>query len=75
MRKIIFFITIVIILVSLNWFRELVAQDLSNVPVEQKAELMKLYKARKSGLSDKPGVYKTPEIYEDSTNFQLDLRN
>ncbi|MCH9023767.1 MAG: SLBB domain-containing protein [candidate division Zixibacteria bacterium] len=75
MRKIIFFVTLVIILVSLNWFRELTAQDLSNVSDEQRAELMKLYKSRKSGVPDKPRVYKTPEIYEDSANFRQNFRN
>ncbi|MCH7689616.1 MAG: SLBB domain-containing protein [candidate division Zixibacteria bacterium] len=74
MRKIIFFVTLVIVLVSLNWFRELTAQDLSNISDEQKAKLLKIYKARNSGVPDKPRVYKTPEIYEDSANFRLDLR-
>ena len=74
MRKIIFFITLVIVLVSLNWFRELVAQDLSNVSNEQRAELLQLYKAQKSGVSDKPRVYKTPEIYADSANYQSKFR-
>ena len=74
MRKIIFFVTLVIILVSLNWFRELVAQDLSNVSDEQKAEIFKLYQARKSGVADKPQIYRTPEIYEDSTNSRFNLR-
>ncbi len=73
MRKIILFAALVIILVSLNWFRELVAQDLSNVSDKQKAELFKHYKARKSGVSDNPRIYKTPEIYENSTNSQLGL--
>ncbi len=73
MRKIILFAAFVIILVSLNWFRELVAQDLSNVSDKQKAELFKHYKARKSGVPDNPQIYKTPEIYENSTNSQLGL--
>ena len=41
---------IVIILVSLNWFRELVAQDLSAISDQDKASLLKKYHT-KQGVS------------------------
>ena len=73
MRKIIFFVTLVIILVSLNWFRELAAQGMSNVSDQRRAELLKRYKSNKTATTDIPHVYQTPPIYESSADSQTGL--
>lgn len=67
MRKLFLFGLFVIVLVSLSWFRDLMAQDMSNLSDDQKAELLKLYKSKKGAKPESGDVYKTPEIFEDST--------
>ena len=66
MRKIFLFTLFVIVLVSLSWFKDLLAQDLSDISDEQKKELMKLYKSKKNAPTESQDVYSTPEIFEDS---------
>jgi len=78
MRKVFFFVLLVIVLVSLNWFKDLLAQDLSNMSDDQKEQLLKLYKSKKSSPSESGDVYTTPDIFEDSldakaTNVQKNL--
>ena len=67
MRKILFFVLLVIVLVSLSWFKDLLAQDVSKLTDDQKEQLMKLYKSKKTTQPESPGVYTTPDIFEDST--------
>jgi protein involved in polysaccharide export with SLBB domain len=67
MRKFLFFGLLVIVLVSLSWFRELLAQDMSNLSDDQKQQLLKLYKSKRGGQAESGDVYKTPEIFEDTT--------
>lgn len=66
MRKVFFFSLLVIVLVSLSWFKDLLAQDLSKVSDEQKKELLNLYNSKKIAKSSNSEVYTTPEIYNDS---------
>lgn len=72
MRKVFFFSLLVIVLVSLSWFKDLLAQDLSNVSVEQKKELLKLYNSKKSAKTSGSEVYTTPEIYNDMLDDERD---
>ncbi len=72
MKKLLFFALLVIVLVSLNWFRELWAQDLSKMSEDQKKELLKLYESKKPIQSASSNVYTTPEIYGDSTDIPLE---
>ncbi len=66
MRKVILFLLLVIILVSLNWFRELIAQDLSplkNKVIQNDTELYKRFE--KVTLSDKGyDYYKSPLVLD-----------
>ncbi|HEX2897857.1 MAG TPA: hypothetical protein VHP63_07400, partial [candidate division Zixibacteria bacterium] len=66
MRKVFFFSLLVIVLVSLSWFKDLLAQDLSKVSDEQKKELLKIYNSKKGAKPSSTEVYTTPEIYNDS---------
>ncbi len=64
-KKLVFIIILVIILVSLNWFRTLRAQDLSSLSQDEKELLLKKYKDKipKSTSGD---VYQSPQIFDDS---------
>ncbi len=66
MRKLLFLIIIVIILVSLNWFRELMAQDLSTLSDHQKASLLQKYQGRLADTSRDSDHYRTPKIFDTS---------
>ncbi|MGD8604871.1 MAG: hypothetical protein PVF49_09920, partial [Anaerolineales bacterium] len=65
MRKLILMAMIVIILVSLNWFREVFAQDLQNLSDLEKQALKEKYQQQilNSGQAES---YKTPPLF-DST--------
>lgn len=69
MRKLLFLIIIVIILVSLNWFRELVAQDLSAISDQDKASLLKKYHTTLADSSRASNSYKTPAIFETTDSI------
>ncbi|HKK20827.1 MAG TPA: SLBB domain-containing protein [candidate division Zixibacteria bacterium] len=62
-KKLLFIIVLVIILVSLNWFRSVLAQDLSSLSPEEKQLLLKKYKDKipKTEPSD---VYQSPQIFD-----------
>ncbi len=64
-KKLLFVIVLVIILVSLNWFRTVLAQDLSSLSPEEKQLLLKKYKDKipKTEPSD---VYQSPQIFDKS---------
>lgn len=68
MRKIIGFIILIIILVSLSWFQTTKAQDLSQLSDRQKAELFRTFQASRAGKSSLP-TYRTPDIYDSSKQF------
>jgi len=72
MKKFLFFALLVIVLVSLNWFKNLWAQDLSKMSEDQKKELIQLYKSKKPANLESSEVYTTPEIYEDSIKSGVD---
>lgn len=70
MRKVILCVLLIIILVSLSWFKELVAQDLSQLKgnlSQSEQELLKKYQSGSSyrGSAD---YYQSQKIY-DSSNF------
>lgn len=67
MRKILLFALIVIVLVSLNWFRELKAESLADLSNADKA-ILKERLERKVPSTKKTGVYETPTIF-DSTDI------
>ncbi len=73
MKKFLFFALLVIVLVSLNWFKNLWAQDLSNMSEDQKKELIKLYKSKNPAPSETSEVYTTPEIFEKSVDMPAAL--
>ena len=72
MRKVFFLAILVIVLVSLNWFKNLWAQDISKMSEGQKEQLVKLYKSKKSSQSAGSDVYTTPDIFEDSIKTAYD---
>ena len=70
MRKLLFLIILVIILVSLNWFRELLAQDLSAISDQDKSALLKKYHTKLAdGKTTDPENYRSPSIYESSDSL------
>ena len=62
-KKLVFIIILVIILVSLNWFRTARAQDLGSLSAEEKELLLKKYK-NQIPSSTQTGVYQTPQIFD-----------
>ena len=69
MRKILLFALVVIVLVSLNWFRELKAQNLADLSEADKT-LLKKKLDRKMPTDNQVNVYETPPIF-DTTNTTL----
>ena len=73
MRKLLLLLILVIILVSLNWFNKLVAQDLSQLNADEKEALMQKYRAAmqartSAGSTD---TYETPPLYDSGTVVRL----
>ena len=66
MRKILLFALVVIVLVSLNWFRELKAQSLADLSDADKTILKKQLE-RKLPSNSSSNIYETPVIF-DSTD-------
>jgi len=63
-RKILIIAILVIVLVSINWFQSLVAQDLSQLSDEEKQALIDKY--RKSAPKQDPNKsYKSADLYGD----------
>jgi hypothetical protein len=69
MRKILLFALVVIVLVSLNWFRELKAQSLADLSEADKT-LLKKQLEHKMPAKRQVDVYETPPIF-DSTDATL----
>lgn len=65
MKRVFAFVILVIVLVSLSWFKDLLAQDLSELTDEQKKELLQQFKSKRPVQSESGDVYVTPEIYGD----------
>jgi protein involved in polysaccharide export with SLBB domain len=65
MRRIVIFIITVIILVSLNWFRSLFAQDINSLSEAEKAALLSTIK-NDLPAGESRGYYKTPGIYDSA---------
>lgn len=74
MRKLLFLIIIVIILVSLNWFRELMAQDLSILSDHEKASLLQKYQGRLADSARDSDHYHTPKIFDSSHAVGVPVR-
>lgn len=72
MRRLSFLFLLVIILVSLTWFRELLAQDLLSLSPEDKQQLMEQYRQRQPKATH-GDVYHSPEIYNADTTGQTGM--
>lgn len=66
LKKLLILVAIVIILVSLNWFEVLAAQDLSSLSPEMKAALLEKYNSRGAD-EDAQRYYTTPDLYQVSS--------
>ncbi len=67
MRKFILFLILVIILVSITWFRAVLAQDLSSLSPEEIARLKARYEQQAAGTpQQQPNVYRSPQIFDDT---------
>ncbi|HPI32823.1 MAG TPA: SLBB domain-containing protein, partial [candidate division Zixibacteria bacterium] len=68
MRKLIIFILLVIVLVSINWFRRAMAQDLGSLSTEDIARLRRQYEQKSAPAPQpEPGYYESPRIFEEDT--------
>ncbi|HOP06266.1 MAG TPA: SLBB domain-containing protein [candidate division Zixibacteria bacterium] len=68
-KKILILAVLVIVLVSMNWFRVLLAQDLSSLSEDQKAELFRQY--RRNRTQDAPErYYRSADLFgQDSSSL------
>ncbi|MFQ5500331.1 MAG: SLBB domain-containing protein, partial [Candidatus Zixiibacteriota bacterium] len=64
LRRSVLFAILVIILVSLNWFKSLLAQDLSSLSEEQKQQLLQKYRSNQPAKEDQK-VYVSPDFRPD----------
>lgn len=73
MRKLIVLLILVIILVSLNWFNKLLAQDLSQLSADQKAELLEKYRTsmQTRSAAESSDSYQTPPLYDSQVVARL----
>ncbi|MFZ5980492.1 MAG: SLBB domain-containing protein [Candidatus Zixiibacteriota bacterium] len=72
MRKVIFYLLLIIILVSLSWFRELIAQDLSQMKQnlsQSEQELLNKYQ-NSAAKPNHPDYYQSQSIYDSSNYFK-----
>ena len=65
MKKILFFTILIIVLVSLNWFKSAFAADLNSLSDEQKQELLKKYQS--TVTPDKKQSYQTADFGESAS--------
>ena len=65
---VLFLLAIIIVIVSLSWFRTAKAQSVSGISEEEKARLTELYRKKmtESRATGESNSYRTPQIY-DST--------
>lgn len=64
MRKLLLFVILVIVLVSINWFRGVLAQDLSSLSPSQIEQLKRKYGNAQPATDNGPTYYESPEIFE-----------
>jgi len=69
MRKLLIFSALVIVLVSLNWFRELMAQDLSSLSEAERASLLKKF-GKSLPAGEASDYYRTPPIYDSTVGVR-----
>ena len=69
MRKLLVILTLVIVLVSLNWFRDLFAQDLGSLSDAEKAALLRNISKAAPAKRD-AGYYETPSIYDSTVTIR-----
>ncbi|UCD64766.1 MAG: SLBB domain-containing protein [Candidatus Zixiibacteriota bacterium] len=62
-RRLVLILSLVIVLVSLNWFQELLAQDVAGLSQEEKKALLEDFAARPAEDAGK-AVYRSPEIFK-----------
>ncbi|MDF1543922.1 MAG: SLBB domain-containing protein [bacterium] len=62
-RKISIITILVIVLVSLNWFRELMAADLSTISPAERARIQEQWDQAKELEADQESRYQTPDIF------------
>jgi protein involved in polysaccharide export with SLBB domain len=67
--RILFLLLLIIILVSLNWFRVVVAQDLSDLTDEEKLRLF-MQKRNTAGQKHEENYYRSPVTFEDLQKLQ-----
>lgn len=65
MKRLLFIIAIVIVLVSLNWFHEVYAGELDNLTPEQKEALLKKLRTQPNPEANQY-YWETPEIFESA---------
>ena len=65
LRKILFIVSLVIVLVSLNWFNELLASDMDNLTVEQREALLKKLRTPPAGQANS-NYWETPQIFQEN---------
>lgn len=65
-KKLLIWLIPIIVIVSINWFKDALAQDLSQLSATQKAELLAQY--RKTGkVPAEKSYYQSPDLFSDST--------
>lgn len=68
MRKFIVFILLVIVLVSINWFRHALAQDLGSLSAADIARLRQQYEQKTPpAMQGRSGYYESPPIFDSDT--------
>ncbi len=60
LKKILFVIILMIVIVALNWFEELIAQDFDSLPAKQQLQLLNRYRMQ-SDVTGKESYYRSPE--------------
>jgi polysaccharide export outer membrane protein len=63
MKRVLFWLLLVIVLVSLNWFRTARAQETGALSAEQKQRLQETYR-KKTAVGNDARYYQTPAIYD-----------
>ncbi|MDZ4724201.1 MAG: SLBB domain-containing protein [candidate division Zixibacteria bacterium] len=71
MKRIFLLLLLVIVLVSLNWFKELFAQDLSSLSAAEKEAYVKKYQSSLSQAKPENNSYKTASIYDSTVETKL----
>lgn len=72
-KKIIILTVLVIILVSLNWFRTVMAQDLSSLSEEQKA-LLQQYQQTQANTKSDDYSYQSSNMFDEADKANLEIQ-